>query len=205
MLKTGIMTAGQIVEGTSAPVDETDSCTPGGIWFSKWLGGGLIAGVFMFSAIAPVSVDMATGEIYTSAALAGQGDGNYGNGNGNGGPNGQIPGNSDHDDDDDYDDDEGDDDDDGDADDGDNQAEEGPPAIPVTEESGGQDDSADAASGMAEIDFAETLDTVAGVPVDGPPEVTLPTIGQIFAMGDESALSTEAELEIIASGWNAPK
>lgn len=204
MLKTGIMTAGKIVEDTLAPASEADSCTPDGIRFSKWLGGGLIAGVFMFSAFAPVSIDLATGEIFTSAALAGQGDGNYGNGNGNGGPNGRIPGNSDHDDDDDYDDDEGDDDD-GDADDGDNQAEEGPPAIPVTEESGGQDDSADAASGMAEIDFAEALDTVAVAPVEGPPAAALPTIGQIFAMGDESALSTEAELEIIANGWNTSK
>lgn len=193
-----MVNTGKLATGAPALVGETDPCAPARSCFGRWLGGGLAASVFMFSAFAPVSIDLAAGEFHTSAALAGQGDGNYGNGKGNGGPNGRKPGNG------------GGsgasngDDDDGDDDGNDRQVDDDPSTTPEKDEGGGQDNDADTSSGTAEIDFAEALDT-ADAPVQGAPPTGLPTIGQIFAMGDESALSVEAELEIIANGWNASK
>lgn len=156
----------------------------------KRLGGSVAACVFMLSLFAPISIDVSTGDISVNAAQAGNGDGNSGKGKGNGGPNGKNPGVGSGDDD-------GDDGDDGDA----------PPTIPVTEEYGDQNSGTDAAADMAEVDFAEAIDAIAGSPAEGPmagtPATTLPTISQVFAMGDEATVSAEDELELIANGWGA--
>ncbi|MEN8196278.1 MAG: hypothetical protein ABFS30_07155, partial [Pseudomonadota bacterium] len=138
--------------------------------------GGVAAAVFMLALLAPVSIDLATGEITASAAQAGNGDGNYGNGKGNGGPNGEKPGGG-----------KGDDGDDG---AGDGTGDGALPNAPATEEGGGRDPGADAAADLAEVDFAETIDAVAGAPAEGPmagiPATSLPTISQVFSMGDEA-------------------
>jgi len=160
----------------------------------KRLGGnvGVAACVFMLSLFAPVSIDVSTGDISVNAAQAGNGDGNYGKGKGNGGPNGKDPGGG-----------SGDDGDDGDGGDGGDT----PPTIPVTGENGGQDSGTDAAADMAEVDFAEAIDAIGGSPAEGPmagtPATTLPTISQVFAMGDEATVSAKDELELIANGWGA--
>lgn len=156
----------------------------------KRLGGSVAACVFMLSLFAPISIDVSTGDISVNAAQAGNGDGNSGKGKGNGGPNGKNPDGGSGDDD-------GDDGDDGDA----------PPTIPVTEEYADQNSGTDAAADMAEVDFAEAIDAIAGSPAEGPmagtPATTLPTISQVFAMGDEATVSAEDELELIANGWGA--
>jgi hypothetical protein len=60
---------------------------------------------------------------------------------------------------------------------------------------------------MAEADFAEAVDAIASSPALGPtagtPAATLPTISQLFSMGDEAAVSAEVELDLIANGWGS--
>ena len=131
-----------------------------------------------------------------NTALAGNGDGNFGKGKGNGGPNGRKPGKGKG----------GDDDPDDDSDD-DSDDDIDPPAVPVTEGDGDRGSGPDDAADMAEADFAEAIDAIAGAPAEGPlagtPPTALPTISQLFSMGDEAAVSAENELELIANGWNS--
>lgn len=151
--------------------------------------GGVAACVFMLALFAPVSFDFSAGEIAANTALAGSGDGNFGNGRGNGGPNGKKPGKGNGDD---------DDDDDGEDDSADT------PTNPIAEESAGRDPGADAAADMAEADLAEAIaNSPAEGPMAGTPATSLPTISQVFSMGDEATVSAENELDLIANGWGA--
>ena len=192
MFETGYLSSEEIVDDAhgltrATPMRAHVRHGPG-----KKLCGSVAACVFMLSLFAPVSIDVSTGDISVNAAQAGNGDGNYGKGKGNGGPNGRNPGGGRGDD--------GDDDDDGD----DGGAH---PTIPGTEEYGGHDSGTDAAADMAEVDFAGAIDAIAGSPAEGPmagtPATTLPTISQVFSMGDEATVSAKDELELIANGWGA--
>ncbi len=226
MIETGHLNSGEIRNAAQGPTLQpaTPTVVRGGL--RKRLCAGVAACVFTLSLVAPVSIDLATGEIAPNAALAGNGDGNYGKGKGNGGANGDNPGkgngrgggDDDDDDDDDHDGDDDDDDDnnnddddnnnDDDQDDGTDDGDAVGPTIPVTEEDGDRGSGADAAAGMADADFAETIDAVAGAPAEGPMAApaapALPTISQLFSMGDEAAVTAENELELIANGWNTP-
>jgi hypothetical protein len=206
MFETGLFSVGDIAEKaprlTRASAKQTHS-RPG---LKKRLCGGIAACAFMLTFIAPVSIDFTNGKIAVNAALAGNGAGNYGNGKGNGGPNRQNPGNGNggDDDDDDDDDDSPDDDPDPDPDTGEG---DGDASSRLVTEDGGGDSGTDNAAGMADADFGAAIDAVAGSPAEGPmagtPATALPTISQLFSMGDEAAVSTEDELELIANGWGA--
>jgi hypothetical protein len=111
----------------------------------------------------------------------GQGDENRGGNDGNGKP--PLP--------------------DDDGDDGDDVADDdddGPGGSGFARDGGGG-----AAAGDADEDsLAAAIDAVDGTPASGPvgtPAAALPTIKQIFAMGEEAVLSAEAELEAIRNGW----
>lgn len=172
-------------------------------WKSLAAGGG----VFMLALLAPISIDITVGDISINAVQAGNGDGNYGNGGGNGGPNGQIPGNRENrgkpgDGDDDADDD-GPANDDNPTDDDDPTDGDGSNYVPEESGSGtGVDESSD----MADADAGDAIETATGSPEEGAmagAPVTTPTVSQIFALGNESVISGEAELELIANGWKA--
>lgn len=164
-------------------------------WKSLAAGGA----VFMLALLAPISIDITVGDISINAVQAGNGDGNYGNGGGNGGPNGQIPGNRENrgkpgDD---------DADDDGPANNDDPTDGDGSNYVPEEPGSGtGVDESSD----MADADAGDAIETATGSPEEGSKAsapVTTPTASQIFALGNESVISGEAELELIANGWKA--
>jgi hypothetical protein len=157
---------------------------------------------FTLSLFAPVTIDISTGTVAANAAFAGAGDGNFGQGKGNGGPNNQNPGNGGN----------GNGGGNGDGGDGDNGGGDGgdggdpPPGNPdtppafVTDEpgSGGTSD---------EADFGEAMDEATGSPAEGPAATgttsAMPTVSEIFSMGDEAVVSRETELELIANGWNS--
>ena len=217
MFEAGILNIGDFAEQAPGPSRASARQTYSRHGLKKKLCGGIAACVFMLTFIAPVSIDFVNGEIAANAALAGSGDGNFGNGKGNGGPNDDKPGKGGGNggdgepDDGEPDDGEGDD---GEGDDGEPDDDEGDdgegdvasPILPATED-GGHDSGADAAAGMADADFGEAIGAVAGSPAEGPmaatPATTLPTISQLFAMGDEAAVTAEDELELIANGWGA--
>jgi hypothetical protein len=197
MFETGFKSFGDYAEKAPRLTRASVIQTPGRSGLKMRLVGGIAACAFMFAFVAPISIDFTTGEIAINAALAANGEGNFGNGRGNGGANGQNPGNNKNDG-------------DGDGDDRDDDTGEGdttPSTLPVTGEAG-QNTGADAAATMADADFGEAIGAVAGSPAEGPmaatPATTLPTISQLFSMGDEAAVSTEDELELIANGWGAP-
>lgn len=196
MFEAGFKSFGDYAEKAPRLTRASVIQTRGRSGLEKRLVGGIAACAFMFACVAPISIDFTTGEIAINAALAANGDGNFGNGKGNGGANGQNPGNNGNDGD-------GDGDGDGDTDEGDTT----PPTLPVTGEAG-QGSGADDAAAMADADFGEAIGAVAGSPAEGPmaatPATTLPTISQLFSMGDEAAVSTQEELELIANGWGAP-
>lgn len=194
MFETGFKSFGDYAEKAPRLTRASVIQTRGRSGLKKKLVGGIAACAFMFTFVAPFSIDFTTGEIAINAALADNGDGNFGNGKGNGGANGQNPGKNRNDGD-------GDGDGDGDTGEGDTTS----PTFTVRGE-GGKD--SDAAAGMADADFGEAIGAVAGSPAEGPmaatPATTLPTISQLFSMGDEAAVSTQDELELIANGWGAP-
>ena len=208
MFETGLSSIGEIAEEARGLTCASAARAHNRHELKTRLCGGVAACVFMLALFAPVSIDFDTGEIAVNTALAGNGDGNYGKGKGNGGPNEQNPGkgNGGDGDEDDGDEDDGDEDD-GDEDDGDDgDGDTTPPVIPVTEEDGDKGSGPDAAADMAEADFAEAIDAIADSPAEGPmagtPSITLPTISQLFSMGDEATVSAENELELIANGWD---
>lgn len=208
MFETGFKSFGDYAEKaprlTRASVIQT--CGRSGL--KKRLVGGIAACTFMFAFVAPISIDFTNGKIAVNAALAGNGAGNYGNGKGNGGPNRPNPGNGNGDDDDDDDDDDSPDDDPVPDPDPDTGEGDGDASSRLVTEDGGGDSGTDNAASMADADFGEAIDAVAGSPAEGPmaatPATTLPTISQLFSMGDEAAVSTQDELELIANGWGAP-
>lgn len=195
MFETGISSNWDIAEDAPGQLRASAMRPHNRPGLKKQVISGIAACTFMFAFIAPISVDFASGEIAFNVALAGNGDGNFGEGKGNGGANNQNPGNKGN-----KGDDEGDKDDEG------NVGNGNPPTLPVTGDRS-QESGADAASGMADADFNEAIDAVAGSPAEGPmagtPATSLPTISQLFSMGDEAAVSTEDELELIANGWGA--
>ncbi len=208
MFETGFKSFGDYAKKAPRLTRASVIQTRGRSGLKKRLAGGIAACAFMFTFVAPISIDFTTGEVAINAALAANDDGNFGNGKGNGGANGQNPGKNRNDGDGDGDDDgdgngDGDGDGDGDTGEGDTTS----PTLTVTGE-GGKDSGADAAAGMADADFGEAIGAVAGSPAEGPmaatPATTLPTISQLFSMGDEAAVSTQDELELIANGWGAP-
>lgn len=166
----------------------------------SWKSLAVATSVFMLAFLAPVSVDIIAGEVSVTAAQAGNGDGNYGNGGGNGGPNGQLPGNRGNDgkpgD--------GDDpaDDDGPANDDNPTEGDGSNYVP---EEPGAGAGADESSDMADADSGDAIEAATGSPDEGPmagaPAAAMPTVSQIFSLGDEAVVSGDAELELIANGW----
>lgn len=196
MIETGMFNIGEVAEeaqdwtcASVLPIENRRTLKSG-------LCGGVAACVFMLALLAPISIDLANGEITFNAAMAGNGDGNFGNGKGNGGANGQNPGNNGNGN-----------GSDGDGDgDGDGGGDTSPPAIP-TPEGDSHDSGSDSAADMADADFGEAVDAVSGSPAEGPmagtPAASLPTISQLFSMGDEAAVSAEDELELIANGWGS--
>lgn len=170
---------------------------------AKRLRAGAAACVFSLALLAPVTLDVFTGTVSLNAAFAGAGDGNFGKGKGNGGPNGQNPGNG------------GNGGGNGDGGDGDNGGGDGgdpppdnpdPPPAFLTEESG-SGGASDEAAGMADADFGEAIDEATGSPAEGPAAAgktgSMPTVSEIFSMGNEAVVSRETELELIANGWNS--
>lgn len=168
--------------------------------------------IFMLATLAPVSLDIIAGEISINAAHAGNGDGNYGNGGGNGGPNDQLPGNRGNN---------------GKPGDGGNSADDdGPANDDNPTDGGGPNDGSDPANGdgsnyapdesrsgagvdessnMADANAENVIETATGSldegPMAGTPAAAMPTVSQIFALGDESVVSDDAERELIANGW----
>ena len=180
MFNTELCSAGKIVksatENAYPPVTHIHS-------LRNRLAGGAAACVFLLALLAPISIDMSNGTIAIKTALAGNEKGNSGNGRGNGGPNGQKQGNG------------------GDAEDG---------GIDDGEDGGGgdvdggyaDDDGAEAGGGEAAFAGEDEAGLSAALDADGSATgVAMPTISQIFSLGDEATISGEAELELIASGW----
>ena len=186
MFNTELCSAGKIVksatENTCPPVTHIHS-------LRNRLAGGAAACVFLLALLAPISIDMSNGTIAIKTALAGNDKGNSGNGRGNGGPNGQKQGNG------------------GDAEDG---------GIDDGEDGGGGEDGdggdmdggyaddggAEAGSGEAAFAGEDEAGLSAALDADGSAAgVAMPTISQIFSLGDDATISGEAELELIASGW----
>jgi hypothetical protein len=162
---------------------------------------GLSAVAFLASVAMPITIDtasMAPG--FKSALAAGNGNGNgdgqgkgKGNGNGRGDENGggkKPP--------------KGDDDTDDDNDAGDDDGEHDE----RTTDRAGNTNNSEGGGGNGGIDETALADAVAavdGMPGTVPaglPAATLPTIQQIFELGEGSGLNTEQELLAIQNGWN---
>lgn len=153
---------------------------------------GVSALAFILTVAAPVTIDATSNAPAFKTALAGnengtgdgQGKGN-GNGKGRGDENGggnKLPGDDDNDD----------NDDDGDDDVVDNDSQPGSDA----DATGPEDD-------IDEVAYGESAGAVDGV-ATGTPVAPLPTIQQLFSLGDKSVLSAEEELLAIQNGWGAP-
>lgn len=149
---------------------------------------GLSAIAFLAAVALPVTIDATSmAPAFTSAHAAGNDNGN-GDGQGRGEGNGKGRGDENgggkkppKDDDDDADDDAGDD-------------EHGNPGS--NQAGGGKDSGTD---GYDDVDETALADAPAGIPT-----TALPTIQQIFAMGEESVLNTDQEMLAIENGWNTP-
>jgi hypothetical protein len=178
---------------------------------------GLSAIAFVASVALPITIDvksMAPG--FNAALAAGPGNGNgngdgqgkgKGNGKGKGDENGNgkpPKGGGDDDDDDDDDDGPGDTDDgdtgSGGADDDDHGGRIADRNLDPDDHDGG---------GNSEIDeavYADAVTAVGSVPANNPaglPASPLPTVKQIFALGEGSVLNPDQELLAIQNGWNA--
>ncbi len=175
---------------------------------------GLSAVAFLGAVSLPVTIDLGSlsPELATAQAVGnGQGGGNgdgqgrgKGNGKGRGDENGGRKKPGDWGDDDQGEDDQGEDDhgDDDDGHDDDDDDEPGRPNNDRSDDRGdngdmGEDDEAMATGAVAEVDQSPE-DAVAGTPT-----ATLPTVRQIFSLGEEAVLSAEQELLAIENGWNA--
>jgi hypothetical protein len=167
---------------------------------TKKLRAGAAICAFSLSLLAPVTIDIYTGTVSANAAFAGAGDGNYGQGKGNGGPNNQNPGNGN-----------GGNGDGGGGDggggDGGSGGDGGNPSPPYVTDGAGSGGSTDQAAGMADADFGEAVDEATGSSAEGPAATgkksAMPTVSEIFSMGDEAVVSRETEQELIANGWNS--
>lgn len=163
---------------------------------------GLSAITFVVAVTLPITTDSTNLLPSLASAMAadngngdGQGKGNgngkgrgdeYGNGNGPGGGNGAR----DDDDDEDH-----DDDDAGDSDPGDDNAND-------NEHAGGSNDGIPGEFGEIEDSaFTDVAEDVPTLPDRAAP--ALPTIREVFALGDESVLNAEQELLAIQNGWNS--
>lgn len=148
----------------------------------------LAAITFLVTLSAPLSIDFSGNALSWNSAHAGSGDGNYGNGKGNGGANGQNPGKS------------GQNNGGGGNDDGSNRAD------PVLGNGPSQGNSPDEAADMAESEFSQSVEAAGGSAAEGPlastAAVGLPTISQLFSLGDNATVSAEEELRLISNGWN---
>ena len=164
---------------------------------------GLSAIAFLASVALPITIDtVSLSPVFKSALAAGNGTGNgdgqgrgIGNGKGQGDDNrngGKTPkgGGGDGDDD--------GDDDTGGADDDDH----GKRAADRNDDNGRDGDYGDFDE-TAYADTVESVDGVAGDELAGSPTTALPTVQQVFALGEGSVLSTEQELLAIQNGWNA--
>lgn len=162
---------------------------------------------FSLTFVAPVTIDLATGSIAVNSAFAGAGDGNYGNGKGNGGPNGQNPGNSGGN---------GGDSGGGDSGGGDSGGGDsggggdtgggGSPTPGNLTDGTGSGSSTQDAANMADADYGDAVDAATGSTMEGPAATTtgaMPTVSEIFSMGDEAVVSRQTEQELIANGWNS--
>lgn len=165
----------------------------------------LLSGLSVIAVLAsvalPVTIDTGSMMPAVSTALADNGNGNgdgqgKGIGNGKGRGDEMGGGNGDNDDDDD------DHDDDGGLGDSDDD-DDGLGAGDHTGEPGG--DNADDFGDIGDTDLADEMADVAGVPAEAlaaPSAQALPTVREIFALGEESVLSAEQELLAIKNGWN---
>ena len=155
----------------------------------------LSALAFVVSVAMPVTIDATTNAPGFKTALAGNengtGDG-QGNGQGNGkGRGDEIGGGKKR---------LNDDDDDDDDDDVDNVGNDDDIGQSASDEPGSGTDAAD---DVDEVAYGESVEALDGVPA-GTPAATLPTIQQVFSLGEDSALSAEQELLAIQNGWGAP-
>lgn len=174
----------------------------------SWKSLAVATSVFMLALLAPVSIDIIAGEVSVTAAHAGNGDGNYGNGGGNGGPNDQLPGNRGNNgkpgDGDDPADDDGPANDDNPNDGSDPTDGDGSNYAPDESRSGA---GVDESSNMADADAENAIETATASLDEGPmadtPAAAMPTVSQIFALGDQSVVSGDAERELIANGWKS--
>lgn len=178
------------------------------------------AAAFLVTVAAPLAIDLPAGAIAWHAAYAGSGDGNYGNGKGNGGANGQDPGKNgqnnggnggsgdggnggggDGGD--------GGGGDGGGGDGGDGGNDDGADTGPdtITDDVRDHDSGTDQASELADNEVSQSIEAAGGLPAEGPvagmPAAGLPTISQLFSLGDDATISAEEELQLISNGWKS--
>jgi hypothetical protein len=176
---------------------------------------GLFALAFLAAVTLPVTIEGASMIPGVAAALAASNDNGTGDGQGNGKGNGKgrgdefgggkgPPRSGGGDPDDDDDDDHGDDDDDDDGDDhsgGFGGRDTNPGG------GGGERDANGFGETDDEIASADATEAVDGITAEGPvglPAPTaLPTIQQVFSLGEESVLDADQELLAIENGWGA--
>jgi len=181
------------ITGTNAVAKHEASHAPAGIRLPLLSGLSVIA--FLASVALPVTIDTGSMTPAFSSALADNGNGNgdgQGKGIGNGKGRGDEMGGGNGSDDDEHGDEGGNA---GAGDDDDGPVGDDPPRDPDGGNTGDVDDTGD-------TQFADEFGGPPSKPLAGPAAPALPTVQEIFSLGEDSVLSAEQELLAIKNGWN---